>query len=292
MRYSDELHSIARGAIAGVGAGQQLNGISFPSNATSPTDAYVAIEYANPEDNGLPITGPSEAGITVVREINVRQQTAASNGTYYYAQFWYTTADRAFTPLHNWGFHPYPQAGSPGTDPNSYWEIAGHGADIVATRPNETGAGNAPTFDRWYTQAFRLTKTGAGAYELLFYIDLPSTANANVIEHDEAVGSYLESPATASLIVIGDSPWYAGFQHEKFSGIQGRIKIFGTSLSESDILSEAADMSQLATAAGEAAIWWGKTNFDSITDLTCDYGTGRSFTWNNSNRGTLVAIDP
>ncbi|MCI0528987.1 MAG: Ig-like domain-containing protein, partial [Nitrospira sp.] len=206
------------------------NAISFPSNADQPTADYVAIEFDRPDLNGLPIWGPSNTGVTVIREVNVRQQTPEPvNNSYYYAQFWYTNANRIFDAFHYWGFHPYPQGGSPGTNPNSYWEVAGMGAglDHVETL---AGTPNVPEFDRWYTQGMVVTKSGTSEHGV-FYIDLPSISNTDIIDVNQSWSGYGETPETPSLIVIGDSPWYSAYSHERFSGILGRIKIFAGALS-------------------------------------------------------------
>jgi hypothetical protein len=39
----------------------------------------------------------------------------------------------------------------------------------------------------------------------------------------------------------------------------------------------------MVTSAGQSGIWWGKNGFNSVNDLTCSYGTGRSFTRNDAS---------
>ena len=60
---------------------------------------------------------------------------------------------------------------------------------------------------------------------------------------------------------------------------------------DADMLSEAADMSQLVTTDGENNIWWGVNNFEHVDSLGCDYGTGRTFTWHDASyKATLDSI--
>lgn len=265
-----------------------MNGIQFPRNGDAPTGAFVAIQFQNPQSNGLPIWGPSDAGVTVVRKIKPTAQTAASNGTYYVAQFWWSAQSNfnwdSGSPNTYWGFHPYPPTN---TVAAWYWEIAAEAGDAVN---NRNASPISVVNDVWYTQAIRVTHNGNGTKTLVFYMNLPSTDNAVVIQFTSASG-YGETDPPDPALTIGDSPWYASYQHERFSGIQGPIKIFDKVLSEADMLSEAADMTQLTTVDGAAHIWWGKNDFDTIDDLTCDYGTGRSFAWaDTNNKGTLVSI--
>jgi hypothetical protein len=135
-----------------------------------------------------------------------------------------------------------------------------------------------------------VTRNGDTTVTLRFYMDLPNVDNHHVIQRQTAAGYGTGSPPSPQL-TIGDSPWYPNFQHETFSGVLGPIKIFDKVLSEADTVSEAGDMTQLVTGDGAAHIWWGKTSFDTVDDLTCDYGTRRSFTWSDaSHKATLELI--
>lgn len=266
---------------------QQLNGISFPSNGDAPLSAYVAIKFPNPHLNSLPIWGPSNQGVTVIREVNPRQQTdsSLSPGTRYVAQFWYSAGDGQFTGGY-WGMHPYPQGGG-GT---AHWEIACENQDFVTTRAGNT---IVPQYGQWHLQGMRVKRnnTGYPSKVLTFYPNLPNVTDSWVIERETSDVFGATEPPSPTL-TIGDSPWYAAFQHERASCIHGRIKIFAKHLTESDMLAESANMSQIVTSEGQANIWWGKNNFATIDDLTCDYGTGRVWQWATSNKGTLVPINP
>ena len=266
-----------------------IYGLEFPTNAAKGTDPMTAIQFANPQSDGLPPGGPSNAGVTVIRYIRVDHQ-ASDTGTYY-SQFWMSQNDGNYTPgatVPLWGFHPYPKTGKGGGS-GHYWEIQEvDNNDYVTTRDAGT---KTVGYDAWYLQAIRVTSVGGGLYNYIFYTALPSVADADVIEYTTEYTT-TNSPSSPFAITIGDSPWYDSFGHETFCGVQGPIKIFDKVLSEADMLSESADMTQLKTSDGLAHIWWGKNNFDSVDDLTCDYGTGRSFTWYNASyKATLVATD-
>lgn len=270
-----------------------LHGIEFPLNDDQGAKAdgvYTAIEFPDPHLDGLPAYGPSDVGVTVIMEKYLYQQTAdADSSRYYYAQFWW--AGEAFQngQYEYWGIHPYPQGF--GTESDHYWELAGiqEGSDNTETR---SGGTNVPTYNQWYLQAITVNRTSGTDRTGTFYIDLPSVADSNVIDADDSSANGNITPDDP-IIVIGDSPWYQSYQHETFAGILGRIKIIAVAMSESDILSESANMSNLVTSAAQNNIWWGKNNFTSIDDLTCDYGTGRSFAWSNASyKGTLVPISP
>lgn len=248
-----------------------LRALLFPSNISgSDTGApYAVIEFDDPHLNGLPIWGPGNAGVTVIRRIRPLQQTG------YYAQLWWTTQ----SPLSNqyWGIHPYPPDGVSGTTHN--WEIAGEQGDFVNA---DGGSPIAVTKDQWYLQGARIDYNG-GTPRIFFYPNLPSINSANRITAQFGSG-YGTNSNTGAQIIHGDSPWFDdGYQHERFSGRLGEIKIIGTLMSEADMLDESEDMSALVTAAAQSSIWWGKAGFEDVDDLTCDFGTGRAFTRNDTS---------
>lgn len=260
--------------------------ITFPCQVSqSSSGPIVAIQFDNPHLNGLPFWGPSGDGVTIIRRIKL----TAGGQPGWYAQFWYTddsSFEDTFTPNGYYGFHPYPQDMS-GSDTDHYWEIAIDQGDYT------TAGGGSPITvvkDAWYTQAMRVTRTGASNKTLVMYYNLPSVASADVITANITTTNYGENnpPQSQPQLTIGDSPWYLDYQHEKFCGQQGQIKIFDKVLSQADVVSEAGNMNSLVTAEGIANIWWGKKGFTSVDDLTDDYGSGRAWTWiDTSNKGTL-----
>lgn len=290
--YSDVLTPTAtayKGEIETRAAGGGAYSLSFPSNVTgSDTSApFVAIQFADPQADGLPIwgtgSGASRLGVTYIWRYRPRQQTG------YYVNFWWSNNgsflwDGGSSNTY-YGAHPYPQsATNAGT--THWWELAGTsgGADYTTTLASTT---KTVVQDVWYTQALRVIVNGDGTKTVRFYIDLPSTANGDIIQNI-ATSTWGETDPPDPAITFGDSPWYASFQHERMSGEFDSVKIIAKGLSEADMLSEAADFSQLVTSDGSTYIWWGKNGFDSVDDLTCDFGTGRTFVWaDTGNKATL-----
>lgn len=266
-----------------------LQSLLFPSNSSGSnnTDPIVAIRYANPHTDGLPIWGPSGQGITVIRRYRPLQQTG------YYAAFWYSDNDSFESGIGSnrgyWGFHPYPTSQN-NTGTVHEWEIA---IDQGDPRTLVSGGTKTVVKDVWYLQALRIVRNNASSKTLTFWIDLPSNLDSDKIAYTCATANYGEAnpPNDQPQITIGDSPWYATYQHERASGYHGQIKIIAKGMSDSDVLLESANMQELVTADAQANIWWGKKGFASVDDLTCDYGTGRSFSWiDPANKATLGAL--
>ena len=262
-----------------------VNGLWFPSNEDQPTRTFIAFQYKDPQLDGLPIWGRSRQGATYMWQYKPFQQ----NG--YYVTFWWSENSDLFTwdgGVSNsyYGGHPYPVGGASGTTHN--WEVAGMdtGADFIDT---VAGSPLKVVKDVWYTQALAINMNDDGTKTARFYIDLPSLADNRIIE---AVASsrWGEKDPPHPAITFGDSPWWISYQNERLSGILGPIKIFNKSLSEKDLLKEAQDMSELKTSEGINNIWWGKSSFDSVDDLECDYGTNRKFKWANENKASLIEI--
>lgn len=245
-----------------------LNSLVFPNNTTGAANnlPYTVIEFDRPDLDGLPMWGPSGQGITIIRRVKVTQQPG------YYAQVWMTRSDGTFDGI-CWGAHPYPVGGG-NTATTHQWEVAGGGNDHLN---NRDGGSVGVTKDRWYTQAIRVNRVNSGQKFVTLMADLPSTANADIIDSGDLF-SIGESTITTLKLIIGDSPWFASFQNERFGGHLGQIKIIAKLMSEADCVTEASNMSALVTADAIANIWWGKKGFTATNDLTCDYGTGRSFT--------------
>lgn len=270
----------AIGAAFGAGASSpppppSLFALLFPSNVsgTSTTSAYGVIEFANPHTNGFPTLGPGNSGWTVIRRVKPLQQTG------YYAQFWWSRADGQFQGTDFYaGFHPFPQNALP-SGTTHYWEIATEGGDALGYDDNANP--RTVTQNQWYLQAFKL-EYNAGAPRMWFYPALPNVSTSSVIRFTCQNG-YGSTTPPSPKITIGNSPWMAGYQEERASCHHGQIKIIMAALSEADILSESENMNTLVTGAAQSSIWWGKKGFTSIDDLTCDFGTGRSFVRNDAS---------
>lgn len=257
------------------------NGLRFPSNGESPASSAIIMRFETPQSNGLPIWGPSNAGVTLIWRIKYRQHTG------YYVNWWYGPYSSFFwdggSPGSYYGCHPYPPDGSSGTTHN--WEIAIEGGD---TQNTLGGSPKAVVKDVWFTQGVRITYNGDNTKTLRFYTALPSTAAGDVIQHVAGTG-YGGSYASDHALYFGDSGW-TGPGNERMSGTLGQVKIIAKVLSEADLLSEAADMTQLITADAIANIWWGKNTFATVDDLTCDYSTGRSFAWVGADKAALESL--
>lgn len=262
--------------------------LSFPSNISgADTSApYVALRKVNPHLDGLPIWGPGGAGVTVLRRIKTRAQTG------YYAQLWWSAGNGQFLwdgggANSYWGFHPYPQdQNNQGT--THWWEIAsGTGQDFYTN-----DAGNAITMSHgsWLVQALVVKRNGDSTKTITGYFNLPDVTNNTKITVNLAAGYGEVNPPTPTL-TIGDSPWFALYQHERASCEHGQIKIIAAALSQADVLAEAANWDALVTSAAQASIWWGKRGFLSADDLTCDFGTGRALEWASAgNKAGLSSL--
>ncbi len=261
-----------------------ITGLDFPSNPTSNMQSgpYVAFQWTNPQNIGLPAWGPlipnttRGAGVTYIWKYKPRQQAG------YYVTLWWASNDGVFYPSKvYYGAHPYP-VGSGNTTLNHYWELAGmeSGADFVITN---SGSPKTVVKDVWYTQALQIIDNGNDTRTATFYINLPSTAPEDIITHTSN-SSFSEIPASPALI-FGDSPWYAGYQHERLSGILRGIKIFNKGLSQIDILSEAAN-DNLVTSEGIANVWYMNIN-PTPDDISDKSGKNHHPAWVQSQRATL-----
>jgi hypothetical protein len=257
-------------------------GLNFPSNGDSPSNAYVAFRFLNPQNKGLPIWGPGGAGATYIWKIRHRQQAG------YYVTFWWSNNgnflwDSGSTNTF-YGAHPYPPGATAASTVHD-WEIATDvGGDFTATR---SGSPKRVVKDTWYTQALRVTRNANGTKTLVFYTALPSVANADVIQVT-VPADYGEKNPPAPALTFGDSPWYADFQHERLSGVLRGIKIFNKVLSESDTLAEAASES-LVTSQGIANVWYMNIN-PTPDDISDKSGAGNHPTWADpNNRASLWA---
>jgi hypothetical protein len=290
MGVSDELFTRRRVGASIATAKQAVSGSSalvIPTNISGSDqgEPYSVIEFADPQNNGLPFWGLNNGGYTVIRKIRVSQQTG------YYAQWWYSRGDGDLDPATDFfvGAHPYPTTGT-NAGTTHYWEIAVAGRDIIDADGNDFGGGNPTTVtkDITYVQALTVTRQSASQKTIKFYFNLPNVDAANYVRHVETTAGYGESAIPTPKITIGDSPWFADTtpvvrQHERFGGVLDAQKVFTPALSESDSLMEASNFGFLMTSAGQAQIWWGKDGFNSIDDLTCAFGTGRSFVRNDSS---------
>ncbi len=255
------------------------------SNTNAP---FIAIQLLNPQSNGLPIWGASGGGVTVIRKIK------QLNSVGYQAQFWWSNNGsflwNSGSAGSYWGMHPYPPGGVTGTS----WvhEIASDaGGDFFDSSGSTTPAnGTSVSINTTYLQGMQVSRANANSKTLTYFFNLPSTAAANTVSVNVTTASFGESDPPSPAVTIGDSPWYSFFQHERAAMILDSIKIFTPKLSDADMLLESANMNAIVTSAGATNIWWGKNGFNSVDDLTCSYGTGRTFAWADAgNKGATAS---
>lgn len=260
--------------------------LRFPSNVSGSDQAapYAVIRYDSPHSNGLPAWGPGNAGVTVIRKLKGHQQTG------YFARIWYTRNDTTFDGQ-CWGPHPYPFS-QDNTGTVHIDEIAAESGDWFNSVGSSTPSdGHTVTQEAIVTQAFRGTYVNGSSHVLRDYHSLPGVSSSDYIQRTITGSGFMDTMSNGSQLVIGDSPWFASFQHERASMDLYAIKIIGAAMTEADILSESADMSRLVTTTAQASIWWGKKSFATVDSLTCDFGTGRAFTRvDSSNLLSVVAV--
>ena len=258
-----------------------ITGLDFPSNpdpSNSQSGPFVAMQFINPQNHGLPIWGPGGQGATYIWKIYIRPQTG-----YYVTMWWSNNGDFLWNGGGSnsyYGGHPYPrESGNQLSQTNHYWEVATEeGGDFLETM---TGAKHEVVKNAWYTQALQVTKNPSnGRKSVRFYINLPSTAPRDII-HVDLPSGYGETNPPKPALTFGDAPWWQDFQHERLSGVLRHIKIFNKTLSEADIIQEAA-ADNLVTSAGNANVWYMNIN-PTPNDITDKSGKGHHFVWANSN---------
>lgn len=251
-------------------------GIRFPKNGDSPEGTLI----------GFRMTGTNNPGgypMTYVWKVKPESQAG------YYTTFFYAnTAEVAFDSGNGYyGAQPIPDNGLD-TDTNHSWCISTNGLDYPTAPGTNDDNGNdlAVIKNVWYTQALVVRLVNTNELELKFYWDLPSTTKT--ITYTSANDWANQFPPTGTPgIVFGDAPWAT--VNERLGGVLGPVKVIQTNLSQADVSSEAADMTQMVTTAGQNNRWWFKPTFDSVDDLT-DSVTSKSASWYNANKGTRELI--
>lgn len=192
---------------------------------------------------------------------------------------WWSQGDGGFTPSAQYvGGHPYPKAAN-NMGTTHRWEIAApSGGDYFDTRGG-LGTSKDVVYDVWRTQALRVVRNANSSKTYTFYMDLPSVAPLDVLEWTSGTSSdNAETVPPSPKLTIGDSPWYAGYQHERMSGRLGELIVEAAARSEAEILAQAQNLAQL-TPAFAASIWYFKPGWRSVDDLACEAGTGHGFHW-------------
>lgn len=261
--------------------------LDFPSNVTGGDKAapLVALQFDDPHLHGLPFAGPNNKGVTYMWRVKQRAQTG------YYVTLWWSQGDGGFTPGDQYvGGHPYPKAGN-NTGTVQRWEIAApSGGDYFDTRAGFATSKDV-VYGVWRTQALRVVRNADSSKTYTFYTELPSVAPVDVLEWTSGIGGDVaETVPPSPKITIGDSPWYAGYQHERLSGLFGELIIEAAARTEQEILAQAQDL-QHVTAPFAADLWYFKPGWRNVDDTTCEGGTGRSLYWADpAHKATLGSL--
>lgn len=284
LRVSRLAGALAAAGDVGLQLGQAMRFPSNVGNGTPPGDTPLAVlRLDNPHSNGLPFRGVGGAGLTIIYWVKTRTQTG------YYVNFWWGPGDGQFYPTDNdcpyVGGHLYPTSGDNNGTSHEY-ELAIRSGDFRVTL---AGTAQAAEHGVWRKQAIRLFVNGDDTVTVRYYLNLPSVANADIIERTEPAGyGATQRGGVDSVFIIGDSPWYLNYQHECLSGSLRAVKIMSADIGQADMLTEAADMNQMVTAAGLANVWWMKSGFATLSDLACPY-TSLAFTRVDS--GNLLTLE-
>ena len=269
LNFADGLFRKAIGPVAAVSQ-LELNALQFPQNGDDPSTTLVAFQFTGA--NLLPAY-PA----TYIWRFQPTQQTG------FYATFFYGQIDGNFGGAGYYGCHPFPQGGSSGTVHN--WEISIAGTDYIT---DDNANSTVVTKGQWYTQALVVRLVNTDEIEAKFYWDLETAETRVITFTSESTENYADTfPPTSPGLTWGAAPWEPGT--ERLSTLLGALKIFDTNLSEAEVISEAADMTDIVTATGIANRWWFKATYTDVDDLT-DSVTDVAAAWATASKATLVAI--
>src|SRR6185369_1009917 len=248
--------STSRSATVTVQGSSATSGLDFPGSAA--TSGTIRFRFTNP----LPIY-PA----TYIWQVFPRQQTG-----YYTTFFWGNDGDFGWGGVYGtdtyYGAHPYPPNGAVGT--THKWEIAAIGNDYLSSEN--------VVYDRWYTQALRVSSDGSGKHHE-FYWDLPNTSRVIRVDLPADYGN-INPPHPA--LTWGDAPWSPS--NEIMNGIIRGIQIYSTTLSVNDIVSESN--TPLSTAPGTSNIWYLNLN-PTPADISDKSGQGHHPEWVGAERPRL-----
>lgn len=254
---------------------QPVYGLEFPSNGDSPVSTMVAFRFTG-------ANYPGAYPATLIWQVKPVQQ----NG-YYTTFFSCNTQEVAYSASGYYGSHPYPENGLDTGTVHS-WEISTVGLDLPGDPWLDNNSNDMQVVkDQWYTQAMTVRLVNTNELEFILWWDLGTASTRKFTYTTTNDWANTFPPTGTPGLVFGDAPWSAG--NERLSGTLGPVKYFDAQLSEADVISEAADMTQIVTSAGSTNRWWFKETFDSADDLT-DSVTGVSASWYNTNKATRVLI--
>ena len=139
-------------------------------------------------------------------------------------------------------------------------------------------------YDRWYTQAVRITQNGTSLTVKCFY-DLPDESKYHLIDVS-AISAVYNTPYSPNRITFGDAPWNAS--QERASGVMRGFQFYQAALTDAEILEEAENdtINAAQTASGIASLVYMNQN-PTPSDVTDKSGNGNHPTWFNANRPAL-----
>lgn len=250
-------------------------GLEFPRNGQIPDGQTVRFKFTDPHLNGLPIYGPSGAGVTYVFKVRPKQQTG-----YYTTFFWGNDDGIGFIDTFTWhngnadtyyGMHPYPRGLDASIGTVHDWEVSVQSIDPV---------NGLVVKDVWYTQVVRVWADDSGKHHEFFW-DWPNQDAGHKVVHVSPTSYGVLNPPSPAL-TFGDAPWHPG--QELCSCTLRGIQIYNNLLSLADVQSEIS--SPQSTAQGIASIWYKNIN-PTPTDISDKSGAGHHPVWVGSNRPTL-----
>lgn len=258
-----------------------VTGLDFPGNTSVST---VRFRFANPQSNGLPIFGPSGAGVTYIWKAYPR-----SGQTGYWTSFFWGNDqgngnfdDFLWVPGGSadtyYGPHPYPPGGASGT--THEWEISVEQQDFT---------NGSVTYDRWHDQAFIAWGAAGVAKQHEYYWDLPNTDASHRVTRTTASTTWGDTNPPAPYLTIGDAPWNPG--EEVYKGILRGFQFHAAklTLTQANLLKTCQTNAQvlaLCAAQSLSAPWYLNMN-PTPTDISDYSGNGHHPSWVGATRPAL-----
>ena len=273
MRYILKIWILAVLALLSGAHAITLSGLHWNvSNGTANSNVW--LKWTSP---------PPRWPLTILYKYKPHQQTG------YYATFWYTADNDAFSGASYYqGGLPYPPAGAGGTAHR--WEVAHDGTDTYTTQEVVKGV--------WYPQGFVSELDGSSNIDYTYYWAIDSGVTSTWIQTAEGSAANLSScSCTATTwsggtydLSLGVSPWTANAggdptaNDETLYGVIRDLQIFDTVLSASEIAQEMATESNAAvTSVGGRHLWYSNMN-PTPSDVTDKSGSGNNPSWVNALR--------
>lgn len=172
-------------------------------------------------------------------------------------------------------------------------EISIRGTDVV-TRDDATEPYMA--VNRWYSHGFVCSNPSGDDFNHKFYVDLPSTANVDVITYNFTDSGWFPGyPASNALIWGGTTDnvgvsWGGFADWEEQNAIIRGVQVYNAALSQTDIIALAAleqDAAVLSYCSSHSitSLWYLNMNW-LLADINDKSGGGHHFSWDGAGRPT------